>query len=89
MAASRPPRTADLEQALEALFASESKLGKSHVIVRSGDLHRKLGVYPAPNHAMPICCNAMYAAMIKGDEVIRSPPKGMGANLYIRYRLPR
>lgn len=38
---------------------------------------------------MPTCCNVMYAAMTQGDEVLRSPPKGKGANLFIRYRLPR
>lgn len=83
------PRTADFERALADLFDAETRLGRDHVVVRSGDFHRQVGGYPRPDHAMPTCCNVMYAAMAKGDEVLRAPPKGLGANLYIRYRLPR
>jgi hypothetical protein len=31
----------------------------------------------------------MRAAMVAGDLVIDSPPKGVGTNLVIEYRLPR
>lgn len=85
----RTPSTPDFERELDDLFATEARLGRDHMVVRSGDLHRQLGAYPGPNHAMPTCCNVMYAAMASGDEVLRSPPKGKGANLFIRYRLPR
>lgn len=83
------PRTADFKRALEALFVKETERGVDHVIVRSGDLHRRLGGYPGQDHAMPTCCNVLYAAMGQGDKVLRSPPKGQGANVVISYRLPR
>lgn len=58
-----------------------------HVEVRSGDLHRAVGGYPGPNHRMPICCSVMYAMMQEGDQIIKTPPKGKGANLIIQYSL--
>lgn len=61
----------------------------TEITIRAGDLHKALGGYPGPNHRMPICCSAMYQAMDIGDEIVKAPPKGRGANLYIRYRLPR
>jgi hypothetical protein len=31
----------------------------------------------------------MYEEMRAGDEIVEAPPKGRGATLIIRYRLPR
>lgn len=64
-------------------------LGYPSVDINAGQLHRKLGIYPKPNHQMPTCCNVMEAEMRGGDAIIASPPKGRGASLTIRYNLPR
>lgn len=85
----KAPRTADFKRELEAVFATETRLGRNHIVLRSGDFHRSLGVYPNPGHAMPTCCNVMRAAMKPGDQILRSPPKGQGANLVVRFMLPR
>lgn len=74
---------------LDAVLAKADKQHAEFVDVRSGDLHRAVGWYPGPDHRMPACCGAMRAAMRVGDKVIRTPPKGNGANLVIRYALPR
>jgi hypothetical protein len=57
--------------------------------VNSGDLHRTVGNYPGDAHRMPNCCAVMEAAMEAGDEIVSTPPKGRGATLTIRYKLPR
>ncbi len=63
--------------------------GVPYLDINSGQLHRKVGGYPGKNHNMPSCCNVMYGEQKVGDAVLSSPPKGLGASLTIRYRLPR
>lgn len=41
----------------EALFE-----GKSSAEINAGDLHRRVGGYPGPNHRMPVCSVVMLAA---------------------------
>jgi hypothetical protein len=38
---------------------------------------------------MPICCSVMTQQVKAGDTTLRKPPKGAGATLTIRYKLPR
>jgi len=38
---------------------------------------------------MPTCCRVMRDMMRLRDTVLEEPPKGAGANVVIRYRLPR
>jgi 5-methylcytosine-specific restriction protein A len=59
------------------------------ITIKSGDLHRRVGGYPSHNHRMPVCCHVMRANMRSGDQILAAPPKGDGATLVIRYRLPR
>jgi hypothetical protein len=80
------PNAEDFRSALYHVF-SASRGG--YVDVTSGDLHRRVGGYPGPNHAMPNCCSVMRQAMQSGDVIVAEPPKGNGATLTIRYRLPR
>ena len=80
------PDAETFRRALNAVFATS--VG-SYVDVTSGVLHRALGGYPGAHHAMPTCCNVMMAAMHDGDTILSMPPKGRGATLTIRYRLPR
>jgi 5-methylcytosine-specific restriction protein A len=62
-----------------------------YVDVNAGELHRRVGDYPGPNHRMPNCCQVMRAAMGQdaGDRILQQPAGGDGATLTIRYVLPR
>ena len=73
---------------LEKLRDAE-RAGLRYIDLRAGDLHTELGDYPGPNHRMPVCCYVMRELMKGNDEVLQEPPKGKGANLVIRYYLPR
>lgn len=83
------PTAVDFRDQLAKEIESAEAAGKGYVDIRSGDLHTKLGGYPGPSHRMPVCCNVMRAEMHNGDEELESPPRGRGANLVIRYRIPR
>ena len=87
---SSPAPTADEFRAeLEDLLAEAAREGRPHLDVRSGDLHERIGRYPGTDHRMPTCCRVMRDMMRLGDTVLEEPPKGAGANVVIRYRLPR
>ncbi len=75
--------------ALREELSRGEKAGLHSLRIRSGDLHRRVGGYPGFSHRMPQCCRAMRDAMMEGDRIIKSPPKGAGANLVIEYQLPR
>ncbi len=77
------------EQELQIFFTSAEEKGCLYVDIQSGDLHRRVGKYPSPEHQMPLCCWVMKKKMETGDEILQQPPKGQGASLVIRYRLSR
>lgn len=77
------------EQAIRARFRAASSEGRPYVDITSGDIHRSVGGYPGPNHRMPVCCSVMRQLAKPSDDVLASPPRGQGATLTIRYRLPR
>jgi hypothetical protein len=79
---------ADLRDMLSQLLLEASSAGASHADIQAGGLHRRVGGYPGTSHAMPVCCDVMRAAMRAGDIVLSQPPKGKGASLTIRYKLP-
>jgi hypothetical protein len=83
------PEADDFRAALQKRLAEAEKNRESHCDVQSGDLHRDVGIYPASNHLMPICCDVMRQAMRGEDWIIREPPKKNGASVVIRYMLPR
>jgi 5-methylcytosine-specific restriction protein A len=83
------PTALDFQKELEQIIRSAQQSGLHEVKVKSGDLHRRVGGYPSNNHRMPVCCQVMRAAMRPGDQILAAPPKGDGATLLIRYRLPR
>lgn len=89
MSINQPPTSTEFRAALDALLDKADKRLTDFADVRSGDLHKAVGWYPGPDHRMPVCCGVMRAAMKTGDQVLRAPPKGNGANLIIRYSLPR
>ena len=79
----------DFRKQLRAEFADATKRGASYVDINSGELHRKVGGYPGPEHSMPSCCQVMYGEQTSFDRVLHAPPKGKGASLTVRYQLPR
>ena len=80
---------ADFRDQLLRLLGEGSALGFVAVEINAGRLHRLVGGYPGASHRMPVCCDVMRRAMTPGDEVVFQPPRGNGARLTVRYRLPR
>jgi hypothetical protein len=76
-------------QALKNILQQAQAQGQPFVDVLAGNLHRQVGGYPGKNHRMPLCCSVMRSMMMPGDQVLQAPPKGQGASLRIRYKLPR
>lgn len=71
--------------ALIQVFSEAEKKGLPFIDVRSGDLHSRVGA----TARMPSCCNAMRSLCDSSDVIVTAPPKGNGANLIIRYQIPR
>jgi hypothetical protein len=84
-----PPMQEDFQRELDDIFEGSTRDDKTRIDVEAGDLHRRVGGYPGPNHRMPVCCSVMRRNMGLGDVVIAEPPSGKGASLRIRYKLPR
>ena len=78
--------TETFRRALQQVFAQAQG---SFVDVTSGELYRSVGGRTGRDYRMAPCCDVMRQAMHSGDEVLKSPPKGRGATLTIRYLLPR
>ena len=74
---------------LRALLDSAEARLLSYVDINAGELHRRVGGYPGPDHRMPSCCRAMHEQVRGSDEIRSAPPGGAGVSLTIRYRLPR
>jgi len=85
----KSPNSYDFQEELSKLFRDAQIIGKNYVDVNSGELHRRIGGYPARDHRMPLCCEVMKKNMKKEDQILEQPPKGKGASLTIRYKLPR
>lgn len=83
------PTTDDFRRQLAREFKSATEAGRDYIDIRAGNLHKKLGGYPKYSHRMPACCKAMRAEMGNDDKVRNSPCGGEGANLEIRYKIPR
>ena len=84
-----PPSADDFRRALKKEFRMSGKSGMNSLMVRSGNLHGKVGGYPGQYHRMPTCCQVMMSEMQSGDKVVDGPLSGAGANLVIEYKLPR
>ncbi len=83
------PTTDDFREAIRKKLRLAEMRQATFLDINSGELHRELGGYPGPKAAMPSCCNAMYAEQKAADSILAQPPKGKGASLTIRYKLPR
>lgn len=89
MMTQKMPTEIDFQKILDQLFAEALESKQSAITVKAGDFHRLVGGYPSNNHRMPICCSVMRRNMQNGDQILSSPPKGDGATLVIKYRIPR
>jgi len=83
------PNHEDFQRELDRILAYAQRQRRTYIDIRAGDLHRQVGCYPGSNHRMPLCCHVMKRTMRAGDRILKTPPSGFGANLVIRYRLPR
>lgn len=85
------PTADDFRHELYRMMFEGTKAGKLSTEICAGELHRRVGNYPGRNHRMPVCCEAMRAAIASdpGDVILEQPPSGQGASLTIRYVLPR
>lgn len=85
------PTAEEFKVELHRMMLEAVQQGKEYVEINAGELHRRVGGYPGANHRMPNCCQVMRQAFISGygDIVLEEPPKGQGASLTIRYRVPR
>lgn len=84
------PSTEDFRLELRRQLMDAERRGAPSVDITSGELHRVVGDYPdSQRHRMKSCCEVMYAEQRSDDSVVSKPPKGYGASLTIRYRLPR
>jgi len=78
----------EFTSAVTALLGIARLMGRQHLDINAGKLHRYLGDYPNPKrHRMPVCCQVMRDAMRPGDLILMQPRKGAGASLTIRYFL--
>lgn len=86
----KPSNTDLIRNEIQDRFKGAAKNGFSSVEILAVDLHEKVefndGSHP---NQMPSICNMMYEAQVAGDETLYAPPKGRGARLRIRYRIPR
>ena len=86
----KPPNTEDFRTCLKTELAKATERGDTHLVVRAGDLHNLVGGYSGTSsHRMRACCRVMWNEKRDDDKVLTSPRLGQGANLEIRYRLPR
>lgn len=77
--------TDTFRMALIQIFNDAQTKKLPFIEIRSGDLHTSLGA----SARMPSCCHAMRSLCDSDDVIVMAPPKGNGANLVIRYHLPR
>lgn len=82
------PTKEDFLYELHCQMLKKHHSGESELIASAGEIHRKVGGYPGPDHRMPVCCSAMKSEMQQGDRIVDEPLSGQGARLTIKYRLP-
>jgi hypothetical protein len=84
--------SAQFRTELHRIFANAVQERHESVVINAGDLHTRMGDYPDPKeHRMNALCGVMRAeySPANGDSILSQPPEGKGANLTIKYILPR
>lgn len=86
VAAGKVPTTvAGIEGYLAAEFEKFREAGRASVLLRAGDVHDWLGIYPA-RHAT-VCYALNNLRGLWKSEVVREPNKHLGSNLCMRFFL--
>jgi hypothetical protein len=86
----KAPSAEDFRKELRQQVATAQAAGAAYVDIHAGQLHRAVGGYPSPKtQRLPVCCAVMRKEMKENDEILQQPPKGAGANLIVRFHLPR
>ena len=75
--------TDDIRQHIIELKMAAKKEGKKFIILKSGDIHKALGL----KSAMPQVCNAMRQSMKEGDVVLHTTPSGNSSTIEIQYNI--
>ena len=75
--------TEEIRQYIEDQKRIAKEMGKNALVLRSGDVHKDLGL----KDRCPSVCNAMRQCMKSCDVIIHQPPKGNGRTLVIEYKL--
>ena len=73
--------TDDIRQYILKLKAVAKDAGKKFIVLKSGDIHKTLGL----KSAMPQVCNAMRQSMNEGDIVLHTTPSGNSSTIEIQY----
>lgn len=79
----------DYQNELALIF--QQYTGSPYIDVNSGRFHALCAQRYGAGNRMPDCCGVLYSHIRCGDEIMQLPNGngGNGANLIIRYRLPR
>ena len=75
--------TDDIRQYILELKTAAKSDEKKFIILKSGDIHKELGL----KSAMPQVCNAMRQSMNKGDVVLHTTPSGNSSTIEIQYNV--
>ena len=75
--------TDDIRQHILDLKTTAKNEGKSFIILKSGDIHKALGL----KSALPQVCNAMRQSMNEGDIVLHTTPSGNSSTIEIQYNV--
>ena len=75
--------TEDIRQHILKLKTVAKDKGRSYIILKSGDIHKSLGL----RNAMPQVCNAMRQSMNEGDIVMHTTPSGNSSTIEIQYNV--
>lgn len=81
------PTRKEFETEIQHLFLKAVDLGFEEITINAGNLHRRVGGYPGPNHQMPVCCGAMRDASKQGDTELPNGLKKDGASFSVRYQI--
>ena len=75
--------TGDIRKYIVGLKITAKEEGKKIIVLKSGDIHRDLGL----KNALPQVCNAMRQTMNEGDVVIHTTPSGNSSTIEIQYNV--
>ena len=75
--------TNDIRLHILGLKTAAKAEGKKFIILKSGDIHKELGL----KRALPSVCNAMRQSMNKDDIVLHTTPSGNSSTIEIQYNV--